>query len=159
MLGKVVKGVVKLYLLPVRLVWRHGGAELAQRMGDRLFGGVDAATEAPPDPAPGPVEPALRDAADVLRRRSGGEIAQFVDLRRNAQLAATGTVPGSLHIPLVDLPRRSDELDPGDIHYLILDDERSGADAVGFLRERGFARVWLIGGGIEAWRVGGGEVA
>jgi len=100
---------------------------------------------APPDPEVLDVEP--REVA--AWRRSGRPIV-LLDVRSPAEHALVA-LPGSTLIPLPDLERRLDELDAtAEIVVYCHYGPRSTYGAL-LLRERGFARVWNLAGGIDAW--------
>ncbi len=161
MLKPIVKFAVRVATKPARMA--------IALVKSRFFGDppdVGASTSRPPPPPPRPPsEPAgpspfevQVDPGAILRRIEGGEAFTFVDVRQAAELAATGIIEGALHIPTQDLPRRVDEL-PRDAELVLYcaAGVRS-LDAAMFLREKGFASVWSLGGGLPHWEADGGKV-
>jgi rhodanese-related sulfurtransferase len=64
---------------------------------------------------------------------------------------ATAALPGSVHIPLREIPARSGELDP-DAEIVCLCHHGARSTQAGmFLESRGFASVHNLQGGIDAW--------
>jgi rhodanese-related sulfurtransferase len=64
---------------------------------------------------------------------------------------AIARVEGARLLPLNELPQRFEELDPeADLVVMCHHGIRS-AQAVAFLRDKGFARVRNLAGGIDAW--------
>jgi len=89
--------------------------------------------------------------AGELRGRLGSSSAPFVlDVREPAELAE-GSIPGSVMIPLGQLPQRLAELDASrEIIVYCRSGARSGR-AVALMRESGFSRVSNLAGGILNW--------
>ncbi len=105
------------------------------------------------------------DVATAIARHARGE-ALFVDLREAHELAASGRIPGAVHVPRGTLEFR---VDPNSGFYL--EDfvtERSlilfcqlaarSALAVATLQDMGLANVSHIAGGFAAWHKAGGPV-
>jgi rhodanese-related sulfurtransferase len=84
---------------------------------------------------------------------------RIVDLRPPDDYAA-GHVPGAVSIPLSQLWVRADELPTRyDSVLLVYDDEPSRAErAAARLKDEGYFRVYVIEGGLRAWRDAGGEI-
>lgn len=90
------------------------------------------------------------EPADVARWLAAGRRLRLLDVRTPAEHALVH-LPGSLLIPLDELPARLGELDPDQplvvyCHY----GPRSRA-AVELLRARGLGETWNLAGGIDAW--------
>ena len=83
------------------------------------------------------------------RRRELGEI-QLVDVRNPGE-HALGTVPGSVNIPVGQLPGRLDELDPNQPTVVYCAGGYRSSVAASLLRANGFADVSDILGGYGAW--------
>jgi rhodanese-related sulfurtransferase len=83
------------------------------------------------------------------------EDAAIVDVREDDEWAA-GRVPGSVHIPLGQVPSRLGELPDGDFYVICRSGARSGR-AVAWLRENGYPAV-NVGGGILDWAAAGRPV-
>jgi rhodanese-related sulfurtransferase len=61
------------------------------------------------------------------------------------------SLPESLHVPMNTVPERAGELDPG-THTIVICHHGSRSHQVAvFLERRGFARVYNLQGGVDAW--------
>jgi adenylyltransferase/sulfurtransferase len=60
-------------------------------------------------------------------------------------------IPGSKLIPLGELPRRFAELRPSEEIIVVCRLGRCSAQAVMFLKKKGFAKSFSLAGGIRAW--------
>jgi rhodanese-related sulfurtransferase len=87
---------------------------------------------------------------DELITSSG---ALVVDLR-NAEAFRTGHIRGCLHVPFEDLPNRFAAPDPKARRALILVDEtdKLSHQAFDLLSRRGFSWLYVMKGGMKAWR-------
>src|SRR5499427_6287465 len=87
---------------------------------------------------------------ELKQRLDRGDKLRIVDVREPNELQIN-RIPGSLHIPLGDIPKRYGELDP-DAEYVMQckSGVRSGK-AADFLRSVGFKRVLNLKGGILDW--------
>lgn len=94
---------------------------------------------------PGSLEP--RELAARLAR---GEGPVLLDVREGEELAICA-LPGVVHIPLGELTRRWEELDPAAELVCICHHGIRSARAAAFLERAGFARVWNLSGGVERW--------
>lgn len=97
------------------------------------------------------------DAAKVLAAEKRGKTVLLVDVRKPAAHKA-GHIPDAAHIPLGALHIRLAELPPDQRLVLYCDDGRASRDATMFLRFRGMEDVWMLAGGLPAWRRAGGTV-
>lgn len=61
------------------------------------------------------------------------------------------TIPGSIHIPLAEIPARVGELDPASEIVIHCKGGVRSAHVLEFLRDAGFSRLWNLEGGIHAW--------
>lgn len=89
--------------------------------------------------------------AEFVRRREAGEDLLLLDVREPPEVAAAA-VPGSLHIPMAQVPLRLADLDPGRETVILC---RSGArsyQVAMFLKQQGFSRVANLSGGILRWK-------
>ncbi len=77
------------------------------------------------------------------------EGAQFVDVREPDEVAA-GTLPGTVNIPLGDLPERIGELDPAQRVVLLCRSGGRSGQAAEFLTASGFGDVVNLAGGMLA---------
>lgn len=82
-----------------------------------------------------------------------GSGALVVDLRDAAPFKA-GHIRGSLHVPFKDLPARFATPDPNARRALVLVDDTDELShrAYDLLTGRGFAWVYVMKGGMRAWR-------
>jgi adenylyltransferase/sulfurtransferase len=106
---------------------------------------------APAAPEPVKVNNATELTAIELKQRlDRGEKLTIVDVREPNELQIN-RIPGSLHIPLGDIPKRYSELDPdAELVMQCKSGVRSGK-AADFLRSVGFTRVLNLKGGILDW--------
>ena len=115
------------------------------------FCGVAPSADAPA--APSAADPAAAGAATVeeLKRRiEGNDAFLLLDVRETREFEIC-RIPGSVHIPLGELPSRLSELaGRGDIIVHCKSGVRSGR-AVRLLREAGYAGARNLDGGILAW--------
>ena len=76
--------------------------------------------------------------------------AQFIDVREPHERLAR-SIPGTLHIPLGHLPRHLHRLDPARPVIVHCKSGVRSAAACELLRQMGFAEVYNLRGGIDAW--------
>jgi glyoxylase-like metal-dependent hydrolase (beta-lactamase superfamily II)/rhodanese-related sulfurtransferase len=96
------------------------------------------------------VEPASRltvAAADEATERTD---VQVVDIRNPGELAGS-TIPGAVHIPLAELRRRADDLDPARPVLVYCAGGWRSSVGASLLRAQGFADVSDLLGGYDAW--------
>mgnify|MGYP000117591632 CR=1 FL=1 len=153
MLKQLIKLPIKLALLPLKIALKAAGI-----LGDD----TPAAPSTPPSsstysPPPEPEEPDDLEitAADIKDR----EDIVFVDVRESRELAASGTIPGAIHIPLRDVPRRYSELDKDATIVMYCAAGMRSHGAAMFLREQGYDKSHSLVQGLPAWTAAGGEVA
>jgi rhodanese-related sulfurtransferase len=87
---------------------------------------------------------------DLKAKQDRGESVTIVDVREPHEWAING-FPGSLKIPLGALPQRFSEI-PKDAEVVVYC--RTGgrsANAVQFLRQRGYDKALNLAGGINRW--------
>jgi rhodanese-related sulfurtransferase len=89
-------------------------------------------------------------AVELKKRIDAGEDLQIVDVREPNEYQIN-RIPGSVLIPLGELPRRYEELDPD--REMVLHCKMGGrsAKAQDFLRTVGFNRTKNLKGGVLAW--------
>ena len=89
-----------------------------------------------------------------------GSGALVVDLR-SAEAFRTGHIRGCLHVPFAELPTRFAVPDPKARRALILVDEtdEQSHHALDLLMARGFNWVYVMKGGMRAWRQGNRPIA
>ena len=95
----------------------------------------------------GPKVPEI-DVEQAERRVAAG--AQLVDVREQDEWNEAH-VPGSIHIPLGDLPRRAGELDAGREVVAICRSGNRSKTAVQILNRAGIADAKSMAGGVVAW--------
>lgn len=86
---------------------------------------------------------------EVAEAAAVGDV-QLVDVRNAGELE-NGTIPGARHIPLAELGRRSEELDPARPVVAFCAGGWRSSVATSLLRSRGFADVSDVLGGYAAW--------
>jgi adenylyltransferase/sulfurtransferase len=94
--------------------------------------------------------PSEVSAAEARRMVSEDPAVQFVDVREPHERQARH-IPGTIHIPLGELPRHLHRLDPD---RPVIVHCRSGvrsAAACQLLEKMGFRQVYNLRGGIDAW--------
>jgi len=87
---------------------------------------------------------------ELKRRQDSGETVRLIDVREPWEVAIA-SVPGAVNIPLNELPRRLQELDPGAEIVVMCKVGGRSSRAAAFLMTRGFQHVTNLAGGIEAW--------
>ncbi|HEX4023815.1 MAG TPA: rhodanese-like domain-containing protein [Steroidobacteraceae bacterium] len=87
---------------------------------------------------------------ELKRRLDAGEHLQIVDVREPWEYALAH-LPGTVHIPLAQVPQRSSELDPGGELIVMCKSGGRSRRAAEFLQASGFQRVINLTGGIDAW--------
>ncbi len=87
---------------------------------------------------------------DLAARLARGGAPLLLDVREDEELALCA-LPGVIHIPLGELTRRWEELDPAAEVVCICHHGIRSARAAAFLERAGFERVWNLAGGVERW--------
>ena len=87
---------------------------------------------------------------DVYALQQAGDDLQIVDVRR-ANEYANGHVPGVINIPLNELPKEFEELDPSLPTYLLCQGGYRSSLGAGILENAGFAKIYDVTGGTSAW--------
>jgi adenylyltransferase/sulfurtransferase len=102
-------------------------------------------------PAPAATDNALETTVEEIKKRlDQGESLYIVDVR-NAEEYQICRIPGSILVPLPQLPQRFRELDPEREMIVHCKSGMRSAKAQQFLREQGFRKVKNLKGGILAW--------
>ena len=97
------------------------------------------------------VERASRLTVNELGAVLDGDLdVQLVDVRNPGELAE-GTIAGSISVPMADLPRRLEELDPQRPTVVFCAGGYRSSVAASLLRSEGFADVSDLLGGFTAW--------
>ena len=89
---------------------------------------------------------------DLARWRDERRRFTLLDVRTAEELAVAA-LPGARHLPLHELPRRLAELPPDEPLVVVCHLGGRSAQAVAFLRARGFPQAVNLDGGIDAWSV------
>ena len=102
-----------------------------------------------PPPPPGMKEWEI-DPVEVKAKLDRGERFMFIDVREPHEYQIC-SIPGTVLIPLGDLPKRVNELNSADEIIAHCKSGMRSGKAVDFLRQAGFKRVKNMKGGITAW--------
>ncbi|HEX8329594.1 MAG TPA: rhodanese-like domain-containing protein [Hymenobacter sp.] len=96
--------------------------------------------------------PTLEITPEELHQRlQAGEDLQLVDVREEMEFEY-GHLPGSLLLPLGELPRRAHEIRAEGPVVLICHHGVRSAQALGYLRHRlGLTNLLNLRGGVDAW--------
>jgi adenylyltransferase/sulfurtransferase len=106
---------------------------------------------APAAPEPLTVSTATEiTSVDLKQRLDRGDAPKIVDVREPNEYQIN-RIPGSVLIPLGDLPKRYNELNPNDEIVVHCKMGGRSAKAADFLRSVGFKRVLNLKGGILDW--------
>ena len=89
-------------------------------------------------------------SVELKQRLDRGDALKIVDVREPNEYQIN-RIPGSVLIPLGDVPRRQNELDPNDEIVVHCKMGARSAKAADFLRSVGFRRVLNLKGGILDW--------
>jgi rhodanese-related sulfurtransferase len=111
-----------------------------------------------PQPVPEPEEIKVEEvaAADLMTERRNGSQPALLDCREDYEWRQV-RIPGSLHIPMRQIPARLAEIDrTSDIVVICAHGNRSYSVA-GWLIENGF-RARSLRGGVVDWQLRGGAV-
>ncbi len=87
---------------------------------------------------------------ELKRRLDSGESVQVLDVREPWEYAIA-RLPGSLNIPLAEIPQRLRELDQASELIVLCKIGGRSHRAAQYLHAQGFARVANLAGGIDAW--------
>jgi rhodanese-related sulfurtransferase len=87
---------------------------------------------------------------ELRRRQEGGEHITVLDVREPWEIEIA-SLPGTLNIPLNELPDRLGELDPKSELIVMCKSGARSRRAAAYLQSRGFERVANLTGGINAW--------
>lgn len=74
----------------------------------------------------------------------------LVDVREPWEVAVC-RLPQSVHVPMNTIPARAHELDPGADTVLVCHHGARSYQVGLFLERRGFARIYNLFGGVDAW--------
>ena len=102
------------------------------------------------EPPHSPNEGVARIEADELKAKvERGEVT-VVDVRDSASYQV-GHIPGALHIPMVDVPARMDEIDIDAEVYVVCRQGGRSIQVVAYLNQIGYDAV-NVSGGMVAWQ-------
>jgi len=87
---------------------------------------------------------------EVETKRNAGEPLVLLDVREPNEWAFN-RIEGAVHIPMLQLPGRANELDPEKEIVVYCHSGNRSATAVHFLRQMGYGKARNLAGGIEAW--------
>ncbi|MBK7930465.1 MAG: molybdopterin-synthase adenylyltransferase MoeB [Bryobacterales bacterium] len=112
------------------------------------FCGIPAAP--PPQPVGGALAMGEIDAKGLKAKMDAGEMFVLLDVREPHEFQI-GRIPGSILIPLGELPKRHAELDPEADMVVHCKMGGRSAKAIDFLKTAGFKKMANLKGGILAW--------
>ena len=87
---------------------------------------------------------------ELKARRDRGERLRLIDVREPWEHSHC-RIPGSELIPLMSLPTRTGELQVEEEIVVYCHTGNRSANAVAFLRQRGYGKAKNLAGGIDAW--------
>ncbi|MEP7367082.1 MAG: molybdopterin-synthase adenylyltransferase MoeB [Acidobacteriota bacterium] len=112
------------------------------------FCGIPAAP--PPQPAGGALAMGEIEAKGLKAKIDSGDKFVLLDVREPHEFQI-GRIPGSILIPLGDLSKRINELDPAADMIVHCKMGGRSAKAIDFLKTQGFSKLTNLAGGITAW--------
>lgn len=95
-------------------------------------------------------------AASLRTRISEGAKVLLLDVREADERNRSGVLPHAHQIPMGELSKRVEELDPQGVWIAYCHSGKRSHEAMLFLRQHGFSRVVSLRGGIVAWTAAGG---
>lgn len=96
------------------------------------------------------------DVQQTVDARTSGTV-QIVDVRESSEWKE-GHIPGAIHMPLGDLPRRAAKLDPSRPVITVCRSGNRSMVALDPLREAGITDARSLAGGMKAWQAAGQPV-
>jgi rhodanese-related sulfurtransferase len=90
------------------------------------------------------------DATQLKSLLESDDRPRLLDVRTTGEFAR-GTIAGAEHAELGTLPAKVDALDPGAPVVLVCQSGVRSAQGCAWLEQRGFQRVYNLGGGIAGW--------
>lgn len=109
----------------------------------------------PAPPPPKPVIVAEIQPADLLAQVRAGEAPKLLDCREPFEWSQV-RIPGSLHIPMNDIPARLGELDPDSDWVVVCAHGNRSFAVAGYLLQNGL-KARSLAGGVTDWWMRGGE--
>jgi len=122
-------------------------------------GSISTSTQLPAStPAPEPEEILIPELvpADLMAERRDGHQPMLLDCREDYEWRQV-RIPGSLHIPMRQIPGRLAEIDRAANVIVVCAHGSRSYSVTGYLIENGFAARSLRGGIVE-WQARGGDV-
>jgi rhodanese-related sulfurtransferase len=101
----------------------------------------------PTEPLRGSDAISVRELADM---RSAGKAHTILDVREARELNVC-QLEGALHIPMTEIPTRTDDLPTDQLLVVICHHGARSQMVVDFLRSVGFENAVNLDGGIDAW--------
>ena len=92
----------------------------------------------------------LRELTPDQLQEWSGEAPQLVDVRSDGEVAR-GVIPGMTHIPMHMIPIKAEELDSSRPVVVYCASGARSAQVGYYLVQNGFADVYNLVGGIQAW--------
>jgi adenylyltransferase/sulfurtransferase len=114
------------------------------------FCGLAPAASEPVASAAATSKPGEISAVELKKRLDRGDRLRIIDVREPNEYQIN-RIPGSVLIPLGEIPQRYRELDPADEFIMQCKVGGRSARAADFLRSVGFTRVLNLTGGILDW--------
>jgi rhodanese-related sulfurtransferase len=99
------------------------------------------------EPLRGPEAISVRELADM---RSAGKAHTVLDVREARELDIC-RLAGALHVPMAEIPARTDDLPTDQLLVVICHHGARSQMVVDFLRSAGFDNAINLDGGIDAW--------
>ncbi len=92
---------------------------------------------------------AASEAAELLQGADAATVV-LLDVREDAELSLAA-IDGAVHIPMGQIPARIGELDPEQTIVVMCHSGGRSAQVATYLNQQGFASVFNLDGGIQAW--------
>jgi rhodanese-related sulfurtransferase len=92
---------------------------------------------------------AANEAAELLQGVDPATVV-LLDVREDAELSLAA-IDGAVHIPMGQIPARIDELDSEQTIVVMCHSGGRSAQVATYLSQQGFASVFNLDGGIQAW--------
>jgi rhodanese-related sulfurtransferase len=92
----------------------------------------------------------ILDPAQLKALLEGEDRPRLLDVRTAGEFAR-GTIAGAEHVELGTLPAKADAFDPRAPVALVCQSGARSAQGCAWLDQRGFQRVYNLGGGIAGW--------
>ena len=87
---------------------------------------------------------------ELKRRIDAGDVPLILDVREPWEIS-TASLPGTLNIPMGDIPSRLTELDPDRETIVMCHHGVRSAQVAMYLARNGFEHVVNLAGGIDGW--------